>query len=187
MASSLNLDMIRKKLQNLQTGEGRSKHLWKPEAGKNVVRIVPYQFNKENPFIELYFHYNIGKKKPLSLYTFGEPDPIQEFAEKLQETGNSEDWKLGKKIEPKLRVFVPIIVRGKEKEGVKFWGFGKEIYKALMDIMLDADYGDISDLTSGRDITVIYDTPEQAGNTYGKISVMAKPKETRATEDKEVA
>ena len=48
------LDAIRKKLQGLQTTTTRTSNLWKPEPGKNVIRIVPYQYNKDNPFQELY-------------------------------------------------------------------------------------------------------------------------------------
>lgn len=183
----LNLDLIKKKLQALQTGENRNKNVWKPEAGENRIRICPYQFNKENPFIELYFHYDLGKKSYLSLYTFGEPDPIMEFADKLKSIGTKEDWVLGKKMEPKLRVFVPIVVRGNEKEGVKFWGFGKEIYQSLLDIMVDPDYGDITDPINGRDVIVDYKTPKEVGNTYGKISVRVKPVQSKVTEDREIA
>ena len=35
-----------------------------------------------------------------------------------------------------------MVVRGEEKQGVKFWGFGKTVYQELLSIM-DPDYGDI--------------------------------------------
>jgi hypothetical protein len=56
---AINLDAIRAKLGDLQKNTGKSEkqeNLWKPE-GTQVIRIVPYQFNTENPFNELYFHY----------------------------------------------------------------------------------------------------------------------------------
>lgn len=184
---SVNLDVIRKKLQVLQNLQSGNKNIWKPEPGTNKIRIVPYQHNKDNPFIEIYFHYNLGKKSLVSPFTNGEPDPVIEFCDKLKETGNTEDWVLGKKMEPKLRAFAPVIVRGKEKEGVKFWGFGQEIYQELLNIMVDPDYGDITDLTSGRDIDVTYLTPKEAGNKYGKTSIRVKPQTSMATDDKEIA
>ena len=52
---ALDLDAIRRKLNNLQNQTGKQNNLWKPEPGKNQVRIVPYQHNKENPFLEMYF------------------------------------------------------------------------------------------------------------------------------------
>ena len=139
---ALDLDAIRRKLNNLQSQTGRQDNLWKPEPGKNQIRIVPYQFNKDNPFIELYFHYDLGKKNYLSPVTFGEADPAVEFAEKLKATGNQDDWKLSRKLEPKMRTYVPILVRGKESEGVKFWGFGKTVYQELLGVIADPDYGD---------------------------------------------
>jgi len=183
---SIDLNAIRNRLKNLQTTNTRKSYLWKPEPGKTRIRIVPYAFNKENPFIEIYFHYNIGKKTYVSLNTFGEADPIVEFSEKLKQTGSKEDWTLGRKLEPTLRVFVPIIVRGKEKEGVKFWGFGKTIFQELLSIISDPDYGDITDPTTGRDIEVEYITAQEAGNNYGKTTIRVKPNQSVVTDDKDV-
>ena len=181
---AINMDLLKKKLNQLQTTTNRSAYLWKPKPGKNQIRIVPYQHAKSDfPFIELYFHYNIGKKSYLSLETFGEADPICKFVEQLRSTGDKDDWKLSRKLEPTMRTFVPIIERGKEKEGIKFWGFGKEIYKELLAIINDADYGDITDLESGRDITVEFISAKDAGNTYGKVSIRIKPNVSAATDD----
>jgi hypothetical protein len=182
----IDLNAVRNRLKSLQTTTTKRNHLWKPEPGKSRIRIVPYAFNRENPFIEIYFHYNVGKKSYVSLETFGETDPIVEFSEKLKQTGSKEDWTLGKKLEPTLRTFVPVIVRGKEKEGVKFWGFGKNIYQELLAIISDPDYGDISDPTLGRDVEIDYMTPAEAGNTYGKTTIRVKPNQGPCTDDKEV-
>jgi hypothetical protein len=159
--------------------------LWKPEAGKTRVRIVPYVHRKENPFLELYFHYDIAKRSMLSPITFGNSDPIVEFAEKLKKTGDKDEWLMGRKIEPKMRTYVPVIVRGKESEGVKFWGFGKQIYTELLSIVSDDDYGDITDLMSGRDIDVEF-TPAEGG-AFPKTTIRVKPNAQPATEDKAIA
>jgi hypothetical protein len=182
----MNLDAIKKKLNQLQSSTQKQDRLWKPEAGKTVIRIVPYQFNRENPFSEMYFHYDLGKKTYLSPFTYGNADPIVEFAEKLKKTGSSDDWKMGKKLEPKMRTYVPIVVRGKENEGVKYWGFGKQIYQELLAFIADEDYGDITDLKAGRDIVVEFQKGEDVGNTYGKISIRVKPNATPVTDSKEV-
>lgn len=183
---ALDLNKIKKKLAQLQTSTNKSAYIWKPPVGKTVIRIVPYQYDKDNCFIELYFHYNISKKNPLSLDTFHEDDPIVEFSEKLKNTGDTNDWKLGKKLEPKLRTYVPIIVRGKEKEGVKFWGFGKELYKEILNFITDPDYGDITDLEKGRDVTVEFISAKDAGNNYGELSIRVKPNTSPATTDSSV-
>jgi hypothetical protein len=182
---AIDLNAIRNKLNQLQTQTTRQNNLWKPEPGKQQVRIVPYQHDKANPFQEMYFHYDLGTKNYLSPITHGRPDPVVEFAEKLKASGNSDEWKLGKKLEPKMRCYVPIIVRGKESEGVKFWGFGKTIYTELLSIISDADYGDITDLMNGRDIDVEF-TPAEGG-AFPKTAIRVKPNTQPATEDKSIA
>jgi len=186
----IDLNALKAKLQQMQqSSQGGSKSsdfIWKPPVGKSQVRIVPYAFDKSNPFIELHFHYEIGKRTMLSPISFGKPDPIVEFAEKLKRTGDKDDWKMGKKIEPKFRVYVPVIVRGQENEGVKFWSFGKQIYTELLSVIADPDYGDISDLMSGRDITIEHVAPEKEG-AYPTFTVRVKPNTTPATTDEAVA
>ena len=108
-----------------------------------------------------------------------------EFAEKLKSSGNSDDWKLGKSLEPKLRTYVPIVVRGQESEGVKFWGFGKTVYTELLGIIADPDYGDITDPVSGRDVVVEF-TPAEGGG-FPKTAIRVKPNQTAVTEDRNIA
>ena len=180
---AINIDAIRGRLTTLQNTQKKSDSLWKPTPGKTQVRIVPYKFDKDNPFIELYFHYNINNKTYLSPQSFGRPDPIVEFADKLKRMGDKEDWKAAKQMEPKLRTFVPVLVRGQEGEGVKFWGFGKTVYQEILGYIADPDYGDITDPTSGRDITIEYQSAEEAGTSYPVTTIRVKPKQTPLTEN----
>lgn len=180
---AINLDAIRNRLNGLKNSSNRSSNIWKPEPGEHQIRIVPYTHNRENPFIELHFHYNLGKKSMLSPSSFGRPDPVLEFAKKLQQAGDKESWVAGKKMEPKMRTYVPVIVRGQENEGVKFWGFGKQIYQELLSFIADPDYGDITDLHEGRDIVVTVKSAEEAGKSYAETTIRIKPKQTPATEN----
>jgi hypothetical protein len=183
---AINLDAVRQKLSQLQNVTTKQNNLWKPEPGTQQIRIVPYQHNRENPFLELYFHYNFGGKNALSPITYGRPDPIVEFAEKLKSSGNKEDWKMGKKLEPTMRCYAPIIVRGKESEGIKFWGFGKTVYQELLGFIADPDYGDITDPMNGRDITVEFKSKDQTGKDYPETSIRIKPNTSPITTDKGV-
>ena len=183
----MDINAIKSKLATLQSTTSTKENFWKPEPGTQVVRIVPYKHNKDNPFIELFFHYNLGNNKTyLSPLSFGRPDPVAEFADKLKSTGNKDEWIQGKRLEPKMRTFAPVIVRGKESEGVKFWGFGKTVYQELLGVIADPDYGDITDATNGRDIGIDRQTPAEAGNQYGKTTVRVKPNMTPITEDAEM-
>ena len=182
----MDINAIKKRLTQLQTTNTRTSNLWKPQPGKTLIRIVPYKFNKQTPFIELFFHYDIGGKSYLSPISFGRPDPIEEFADKLKSSGNRDDWKLGRKLEAKMRTFAPVVVRGEEQGGSKFWGFGKTVYQELLSIIADPDYGDISDPVNGRDVVVEFKTAEETGASFPKTSIRVKPNQTPITEDKAV-
>jgi len=182
----MDINAIKSKLTQLQSTTSTKDNFWKPEPGQQVVRIVPYKHNKDNPFMELYFHYNLGGNKTyLSPATFGRPDPVEEFSNKLKSTGNKDEWVQGKRLEPKMRTFVPVVVRGRENEGVKFWGFGKTVYQELLGVIADPDYGDITDAMNGRDIGIERQTPAEAGNQYGKTTVRVKPNQSKLVEDSE--
>ena len=182
----MDLNAIKSKLNQLQSTSSTTNNFWKPEPGKQIVRIVPYKHNKENPFMELFFHYNLGNKTFMSPASFGRPDPVEEFANKLKSTGDKDEWIQGKRLEPKMRTFVPVVVRGQESEGVKFWGFGKTVYQELLGVIADPDYGDITDPVNGRDIMIERQTPAEAGNQYGKTTVRVKPNMTPLTEKKDM-
>ena len=181
----MDLDAIKSRLNQLQNTQTNA--FWKPQPGKSQIRIVPYKFDKNNPFSELFFHYSlVPNKTVLSPLSYGRPDPVQQFADKLKSTGNKDEWIQGKRIEPKMRTFVPVVVRGEESEGVKFWGFGKTVYQELLGIIADPDYGDISDSTTGRDIVVERQTPAEAGNQYGKTTIRVKPNVTALSDDSNI-
>ena len=178
----MDLDAIKSRLNQLQNTQTNA--FWKPQPGKSQIRIVPYKYDKNNPFSELFFHYSlVPNKTVLSPLSYGRPDPVQQFADKLKSTGNKDEWIQGKRIEPKMRTFVPVVVRGEESEGVKFWGFGKTVYQELLGIIADPDYGDISDSMTGRDIVVERQTPAEAGNQYGKTTIRVKPNVNALSDD----
>ena len=178
----MDISLALKRFNSLQNTSKKSDSLWKPTPGKHQIRLVPYKFNKDIPFIELFFHYNINNKTYLSPISFGRPDPIVEFAEKLKRTGDTDDWKAGKKMEPKLRTFAPVIVRGKESEGVKFWGFGKTVYQDILGYIADPDYGDITDPLNGRDIVLEIVSAEESGTSYPTTTIRVKPAQTKVAD-----
>ena len=180
----MDINAIKSRLNQLQNTTSTANSFWKPPAGKTQIRITPYVENKDNPFVELFFHYSlVPNKTVLSPLSFGRPDPVQQFADKLKSTGDKDEWIQGKRIEPKMRTFVPVVVRGEETEGVKWWGFGKTVYQELLSIIADPDYGDISDAMTGRDIVVERQTAAEAGNQYGKTTIRVKPNQTALVED----
>ena len=185
----MDINSIKAKLSALQTqqsrpsGEARKNVFWKPAVGKQTIRIVPSAYNKSNPFSELYFHYGIDKNPIISPTNWNEKDPIVEFAKQLRTSKDKESWRLARKLDPKMRVFVPVIVRGEEADGVKLWGFGKEIYMELLSMVEDEDIGDYTDIVSGRDLNLTTVGADTTGTGFNKTTVRARTKESTLTDD----
>jgi hypothetical protein len=173
----MNLDVIKKRLESLNkvststsSNDGKS-IFWKPSVGKQTIRVVPSKFNKEFPFTEMMFYYEIGSKTIPSPANWKEKDPIMEFTKQLRQSSDRENWRLAKKLDPKVRIFAPVIVRGEESEGVKLWQFGKETYQEFLNMATDEEVGDFTDVYEGRDIKLNTVGPEATGTKYNKTSV----------------
>lgn len=189
----MNTDEIKKRLARLQgngsnsnsNGKKWSDNFWKLTPGKkHEVRIVKYKHSDDSlPFTELYFYFGIGKPRMISLVNFDEADPIMEFASELRKTDDEENKKLAKKLNPKMRVFAPIIVRGEEEKGVRFWEFGPQAYTELLQYMDDEDYGDITDIENGFDIKLEQIPAEQSGKAYPTTTIKLKPRTTPLSKD----
>ena len=182
----MDLNAIKNRLESLnqdtkpKTGEKKDQTLiyWKPrQEGKYQIRFVPSLINQKNPFQEVQMHYGVGKFPIVALTNWGEKDPIVDFTKKLRTTTDSENWRLAKKLDPKLRVFAPVIVRGEEDKGVRLFEFSKTIYMELLSIADDEDYGDFTDVAEGFDFVVnaskVQDRPGFA------LSLRPKPKQTK--------
>jgi hypothetical protein len=156
---------------------------WKPQVGNYTIRIVPAKSNKQNPFKEVYFHYGFAKGPVLALNNFGEADPIMEFAAKLRQSKDRDNWALAKKLDPKMRVFVPVVVRGEEHLGVRLWEFGKEVYKSLLGFAADEDYGDFTDIQEGFDFKIDAVAAEVAGRKVVSCTLRPRPKASPISED----
>ena len=181
----MDLSKIKNRLDNLnQASKPRSTEkkdytliYWKPKAeGKFQIRFVPSKLNKDNPFQEIFMHYGIGKFPIVALTNWGENDPVVEFSKKLRTSSDSENWRLAKQLDPKMRVFAPVIVRGEEEKGVRLFEFSKTLYMELLSVDDDEDYGDFTDINQGFDF-VVTATKVQDRPGFG-LSLRPKPKQT---------
>ena len=185
----MDLNQIKNRLERLNNPGGGKKgdfkaNFWRPPVGeKSQIRLEPYKHNKSFPFSELYFYFGIGKPRMIALTNFEESDPIMEFASQLRKSGEKDNVELAKKLFPKLRIFAPVVVRGEEDKGVRFWEFGKMVYQELLGVMSDEDYGDITDISKGRDVNVEVIPAKETGKMFNTTTVRVKPNQTALADD----
>lgn len=166
----INMELMRKKLASLrgETKNTTSSVWFKPDEGDTDIRIVPA--SDGDPLKEVFFHYNIEEHRSGIMCpkrNFGESCPICDFATQLWRDGtdknDEETKKLAKSLFVRTRYFSPVVVRGLESEGVKVYGYGKKAYEMLLGYILDPEYGDITDVKEGTDITLTYTKATKPG------------------------
>ena len=188
----INMELMRRKLASLR-GEGtrdKGNSVWfKPDEGDTDIRIVP--MNDGDPLKEMFFHYNVGNHKGGILCpkrNFGENCPICEFASSLWREGvdnnDEESKKLAKSLFVRTRYFSPVVIRGREDEGIKVYGYGKTAYELLLGYILDPEYGDITDADEGTDITLTYTKPTKPG-AYPQTSLKMRRNTSTLLDDPE--
>tara|TARA_Y100000593_G_scaffold94946_1_gene197496 strand:- start:6455 stop:7222 length:768 start_codon:yes stop_codon:yes gene_type:complete len=180
---AIDFDAIKRKLDRLSGNNTSRNVMWKPiEGEKHSVRLLSFPDNDGQPFKELMFYYNIpGQRGLLAPSQFGKRDPIQELINKLRDEGTKESYEMAKKLYPKMRIYAACIVRGEEDKGVKLWGFGRTVYQKLLGLMLDEDYGDITDPIEGRDINVV--CSKNPGQQWAMTEVTPRGKQTKLSTD----
>lgn len=186
----MNLDLLKQKraeAQNLQNRGGGNKFMWSPEEGDQIIRLVPYIHNMDWPFTTVYKHFNIAEVPFVSPITYGKPDPIKEFGDflKSQAGGDKQLYKTAMLCEPKVQNYIPILVRGKESEGIKFWALGIENYNKILDFMNEPSYGDITNPETGRDIKVTFKKSTKPG-AYSTTTILVMPDRSPVTTDPNV-
>lgn len=166
--------------------ENRGNHksaFWKPEDGEQTIRLLPT--SDGDPFKQYWFHYNLGKNPGFlsPKKNFGESDPLDDFIRQLYKDGSDDSVKMAKNLSARQRFFSPVIVRGEESEGVRLWGYGKMAYKELLNLVLNPEYGDITDVNEGTDLTINYGKPAGAQFPQTTITPRRRPSAAAKTED----
>lgn len=208
--SSYNFPKINKEetLQKLKAqdnqgdGEGSLSSFWKPDkdGAESLVRIVPPKDG--DAFKRLYIHYvnalaekgqnargvqclkrNYNKKCP-----FCEMGSELWMEYKKTEDAGTPDESLKKLAKDffaprKPRTFSPVVVRGEEDKGVRWWSYPPTTSETITELLDDPDVGDFTDVFSGRDLKV--KVKKQEGNNFASPVVMLSLKEIPLAETEE--
>jgi hypothetical protein len=182
--TNINLDRVKNKLSKINNVSKRDKNLWKPDAGDQKIRVVPYKYDKEFPFVELQWYYDLPGPSIISPASFGNEDPILDFAQELREAGGEENYKLSKKLMPKTRTYAPVVVRGEENLGTRFYGFGVTIFRQLLKWLEDDDFPNFIDPAEGNDIKLTYIPRQQSDTNFPKTEIDLVYRSSPVAEDK---
>ena len=170
---AIDIKKMQAKLQNLQNrGKDKASSFWRPQDGTQTVRILP--LSDGDPFPSYYFHYNVGEASGFLCpkQNFGDSCPVCDFSKKLYKEGDEGSVKMAKDLTARQRFFSAVLVRGNESEGPKIWGYGKKVYETLLNLVLNPEYGDITDTDSGTDLDLQYGKP--AGASFPQTTLTPK-------------
>jgi len=179
---AIDFNKMKQKLNALQgndNGNSTQNTFWKPQDGDQTIRIVCPEDG--DPFKQYYFHYNVGKNPgflcPKKMH--GKDCPVCNFAwstyNDAKAAGDTETLKFCKTLFAKERFFSPVVVRGEEDQGIKLWGYGKTAYGEMIGLVTNPDYGDITDVDGGIDLTINYGKPPGAQFPVTKITPRRRP------------
>ena len=156
---AIDLSKMRAKLSASENKGGSNKSLfWKPTDGESVIRIVPDA--GADPFKEYWFHYNVGNAPGFlsPKKNFGEEDVLDKYVRKLF---------------------------NEEEKGFRLWGYSKTVYQKLLQLVLNPEYGDITDPVEGTDLTINYG--KKAGQMYPSTDIFPARRTSPLHKDSKVA
>lgn len=151
-----------------------------PKNGVEKIRLLPIPPGMDgNPFRTCHIHYGFKSRERgfLCPKEMGVSDncPACDYAWMLykaaEEAGSENARKAALKLLPRQRYYSAIVVRGKENEGPKVWGYPKTIFEKLLSKMIDPEtgYGDYLNPETGLDIKVSFSVGD--GASYPKASI----------------
>ena len=153
----INLDKMREKLSSLR-GDGNSSNdtFWRLLTGTRL--FESFRLRTETPSRRCGF--TTMSRRAVSCApsaTTSDECPVCEFASQLWREGvdNNDEHskKTAKSLFVRQRFFSPVMVRGEEEKGMRVWGYGKTAYENLLTLVLNPEYGDITDTETGTDLS----------------------------------
>ena len=178
---AIDISKMKARKSALENRGGQKSSFWRPQDGEQTIRIVPTADG--DPFKDYWFHYNVGNNPGfLSPYrNFNEADPLNDFVRQLFNEGTEESIKQAKNLMARQRFFSPVLVRGEEDQGVRLWGYGKTVYEQLLNLVLNPEYGDITDVETGTDLSLHYGKP--AGASYPQTKLVPRRRSSPLCDD----
>jgi hypothetical protein len=177
----MNLDQIREKLEKLQNRGKTNNGFWKVPLGESIIRICPNPKGGDS-FLDFHMHYGVGKNSGFLCpkRNFQEQCAVCSFASQLWAEGG-DSLEMAKKFFAKQRFYSPVLVRGDEKKSIKWWSYSETVYKKLLGLGKNPDYGDIENPEKGYDLVVTSSIAK--GKRYADTDVNPRRLSSRFCDD----
>jgi len=165
---------------NARVESGSGTEFWKIPIGKSSVRIAPVVPGAQWWFHEKVAHWNLGpgKVRALCPTPFGKPCPVDEVIDAGQSNPSISKTEAAslKEILPKSRVQY-YIVDYADLSQIQIMDTPLTVLRDLQRFMLNDEYGNFTDLQTGRD--VLFERTGR-GQKDTKYNVMLRPSQTPA-------
>ena len=153
--------------------------MWKIPEGTSKIRILPPWSETGDIAFECKSHWKIPPNDRMvnCLKVINKECPICDLVKDLRNRGKAD---MASKFSAKKSIYYNIIVRGEEEKGVQIMRSGIQLYENILSYLYDEDYGDITDVDEGRDVTI-----ERSGQSLDtSYTLKVSPKNSTLSDDK---
>ena len=199
----IDLDALRKKHEQLQkTGSGDTDFqnmFLQVQEGTNAVRVLPPKDDDKEFYAETQLHrVTMPDGNPRNFHcrkVHNETCPLCDAYQALWAEHNklglpkgekSEFSEAARKIKPRSRYYLNVIDRQDENK-VKVLSIGVKVFNKIVGVMIDPDFGDITDLENGFDFKIKKKTPPGENQWPNYDESGPRPKSEPAGSKKEIA
>jgi len=177
---ALDFELLRREYQEAIAQQAVDEY-WVPDFGENLVRILP-------PVDGTLFYKKVGVHYRLvgsgmefcPKLTDGASCPVCEVVDQLKKMNTPVAMQIVNRLAVVERYLMNVIpMKEGEEKMIRQYLAPKTVRLALLKIVLDPDYGDITDLEKGRNVVI---EKVQSSGGFVNYSVRAKPRETSIRE-----
>ena len=175
---ALDLELLKKEFQ--EAVQQTQEEYWVPEMGESLIRILPPVDGKLF-YKKVGIHYRLAGSgmEFCPRMTADDQCPICEVVDELRKSKSPAAIQLVNRLAVVERYLMNIIPLNEDQKKVRQYIAPKTVRLALLKIILDPDYGDITDLERGRNVVI---EKVQGGGGFVNYSVRVKPREISVRE-----
>ena len=156
MPGKVDLDKAKEFADQLEKGD---RNYWTPSEGKNSIRLMPPRTGVDEIKFNVGYHYNVGPDDmtfPCPRLSDNRSDCfLCTQSEELKASDDEDDQAEARELRPTKKYLLGIVDLFHPEEGVQVWPAGKKVMREIMYYFGDSDWGDISNLDDGTNLTIV--------------------------------